>query len=193
MAYYIPHHAVKYKHRIVHDASCKTSNGQSLNDIVMTGPKLQFDLIDQIMRFRRHQIAFMADIKKMFKQIRVDPSQWDLMRIFWRENPSEPLREYWLTTVIFGMACSVFNACRSMIQCARDYADKFPDAAKAIENDFYMDDGLSGAENIEAAKLACRQIDYVLKQGGFELAGWSSNCSEIEELMQCPKRTKRRS
>lgn len=184
MVYYIPHHPVLRKFRIVDDASCRTTNGKSLNDMQMIGPKLQFDLNDQIMRFRRHKFAFMADIKKMFKQVKIDPSQWDLMRIFWRESPQLPLKEYWRTTVIFGMSSSVHNACRAMIQCARDHAARFPDAARVIEEDFYMDDGLSGAETIESAKVLCREVDHVLKQGGFELRNWSSNCEEIEELMQ---------
>lgn len=184
MVYYIPHHPVLRKFRIVDDASCKTTNGKSLNDVQMTGPKLQFDLNDQIMRFRRQEIAFTADVKKMFKQVRIDPSQWDLMRIFWRESPQHPLKEYWRTTVIFGMASSAYNACRAMIQCARDNAAQFPEAARAIEDSFYMDDGLSGAETIELAQVLCREMDHVLKQGGFELRDWSSNCRKIEELMK---------
>lgn len=163
MVYYIPHHPVApvlRKFRIVDDASYKTTNGKSLNDVQMTGPKLQFDL-NVIMRFRRQEIAFTADVEKMFKQVRIDPSQWDLMRIFWRESPQHPLKEYWRTTVIFGMASSVYNACRAMIQCARYNAAQFPEAARAIEDSFYMDDGLSGAETIELAQVLCREIVIV--------------------------------
>ncbi|XP_060534531.1 uncharacterized protein LOC132706949 [Cylas formicarius] len=48
--YYIPHHAVWKPHseplelRVVFDASAKTSNGRSLNDLLFTGPKLQSDI-----------------------------------------------------------------------------------------------------------------------------------------------------
>lgn len=168
MVYYIPHHCVGKKFRIVNDASCRTSNGLSLNDIQMVGPKIQHDLADQIMRFRRHKIAVVADVKKMFKQVKVDPSQWDLQRIFWRESPNDPLQEYWLTSVIFGLASALHCSCRAMIQCARDNAHVHPIAAKTIESDFYVDDGLFGAESIEAAMKLCKEIDTVLKSGGFE-------------------------
>lgn len=50
--YYIPHHAVEKKFRVVFNASCKTTSGESLNSIQMVGEKLQFDLMDQILRFR---------------------------------------------------------------------------------------------------------------------------------------------
>ncbi|XP_031625624.1 uncharacterized protein LOC116342255 [Contarinia nasturtii] len=183
-SYYIPHHYVEKRFRIVHDGSCRTSNSLSLNDIQMKGPKLQFDLADQIMRFRRHQYAVIADIKKMFKQIKVDPSQWDLQRIFWRESPNEPLLEYWMTSVVFGLKSSVHCSCRAMIQCARDNALSYPEAAKAIENNFYMDDGLIGHETTKGLEVLCQEINLIMKSGGFDLRKWHSNSIEVEGLMQ---------
>lgn len=84
MHYYIPHHAVRtsQKFRSVFDASCKTSNGESLNSMQIIGLKLQCDLHFQVIRFRRHKHAVVADIVEMFRQIAIDPSQWDLQRIF---------------------------------------------------------------------------------------------------------------
>lgn len=61
--YYIPHHCVLAKFRVVFDASCRTTSGKSFNDIQMVGEKLQFDLADVIMRFRRHRIGIAGDIK----------------------------------------------------------------------------------------------------------------------------------
>lgn len=63
--YYIPHHPKKF--RVVFDASAKTTNGKSLNDFQLPGPKIQPDLYDTILRFRRNKLAISADIAKMFK------------------------------------------------------------------------------------------------------------------------------
>lgn len=41
LCYWLPHHAIKKKFRIVLNASAKTSNGESLNSIQMKGAKLQ--------------------------------------------------------------------------------------------------------------------------------------------------------
>lgn len=120
MVYYIPHHCVSKKPRIVYDASCCTDKGISLNDTLMLGPKLQRDLDEIIMRFRRHPIALCADIKKMFNQVKVNPEHWNLLRIFWRENPNAPLREYYLTVVPFGLTASGHLSVRSMIQAAKE-------------------------------------------------------------------------
>ncbi|XP_031639935.1 uncharacterized protein LOC116351917 [Contarinia nasturtii] len=185
MHYYVPHHAVfkDGKLRTVFNGSCKSSNGESLNSIQMIGPKIQHDLQYQIMRFRRHKYAVTADIIKMFRMVRIHPSQWDLQRIFWRESPNEKLREYHVTVVMYGLASSTFEAVRSMIQCARDYAKSHPNAADIIINCFYMDDGLWGADTIAKLKQLCMQVEYVLKQGGFSLAKWASNSISIEKEM----------
>lgn len=83
MIYYVPHHAIDAdKFRTVFDASCKTSNGESLNSIQLIGPKIQADLQFHIMRFRKYKYAVIADVVKMFRQVCLHPSQWDLQRIF---------------------------------------------------------------------------------------------------------------
>lgn len=180
---YIPHHAVLKKFRPVYDASCKNNKGNSLNEIQYIGEKLQFDLQDQLLRFRRHKIAIMADIAKMFRQICIDESQWDLQRIFWRETPYAPLKEYWLTRITYGMASAGHCAVRTMIQCGRDHAEQFPIAARVIETCFYMDDGLFGTPTIAEAKILCREVDFVLKKAGMELRHWKSNSKEVQKAI----------
>ncbi|GFV28567.1 integrase catalytic domain-containing protein [Trichonephila clavipes] len=65
--YYIPHHSV-YKPektstplRVVFDASAKTTSDFSLNSILLNG-----GIIQQVSRFRKHENAFSADIKKIY-------------------------------------------------------------------------------------------------------------------------------
>lgn len=70
IAYYIPHHAVLDKFRIVNDASCKTDRGVSLNQVQMVGEKLQDALFWILLRFRMNPFAFTADIRKMYLQVK---------------------------------------------------------------------------------------------------------------------------
>ena len=44
-------------------------NGMSLNDTIHQGPKLQNNLFDVLLRFRRNKIALTCDISEMFLQI----------------------------------------------------------------------------------------------------------------------------
>lgn len=70
------------------------STNVSLNDVLMIGPTLQEDLFSILIRFRTFNITLTADIKKMYRQILVDPTQAPLQRIFWRDSPEEPIRTY---------------------------------------------------------------------------------------------------
>ncbi|XP_063981076.1 uncharacterized protein LOC135164549 [Diachasmimorpha longicaudata] len=76
---FLPYHVVikdsssTTKHRIVNNASAKTSTGVSLNDGLMVGAVVQDGSFEIALRFREHQIVFLADIEKMYKQIRLHP------------------------------------------------------------------------------------------------------------------------
>lgn len=185
LVYYIPHHCVTTKFRVVFDASCRTTTGKSFNDIQLVGEKLQHDLADVIARFRRHKIAISADIKKMFRQVRVNPKQWDAQRIIWREQRHQPLREYWLKVVTYGMSSSVHNSVRAMQQCAIDHEQEFPRAAQVVREDFYVDDCFTGADTSEEASQLCHDMDSLLKKGGFELCKWASNDRAVIEIVTC--------
>jgi len=64
--YFLPLHVVtkvengKLKIRVVFDASARTPSGKSLNDLVLTGPKLQNDITDVLLRFRFPKFVFSA-------------------------------------------------------------------------------------------------------------------------------------
>lgn len=77
--YFLPHHAVTksengiLKIRVVFDASARTPSGKSLNDLLLTGPKLQNDITDVLLRFRLPKFMFSSDICKMYRQILILP------------------------------------------------------------------------------------------------------------------------
>ncbi|UYV73041.1 hypothetical protein LAZ67_10001650 [Cordylochernes scorpioides] len=136
--YYIPHHCVfqeqstTTKLRVVFDASCKTSNGKSLNDFLLVGPKLQQDIFNILIRFRTRPIAFSGDIEKMYRQVRIDSRDCDFQIILWRKNPSEPLFDYRLLTVTYGLSCAPYLAMRTLHQLARDKVSTFPTQLKKL-------------------------------------------------------------
>lgn len=181
MVYYIPHHGVhtSNKFRVVFDASCPTKLGISLNDAQFVGPKLQRNLYETFMRFRRHKIAISADIKSMFLQVRINKNQWNLQRIFWRESPKQPLKEYFLVVVTFGLASSPYLAVRSMLEGAASMECSYPEAVHSIRNDFYMDDFTTGASNEEQAIKLAKELKLVLADSGFNLCKWRSNSERL--------------
>ncbi|GFV31709.1 integrase catalytic domain-containing protein [Trichonephila clavipes] len=153
--YYIPHHSV-YKPektstplRVVFDASAKTTSGFSLKSILLNGGIIQQDLFSIVSRFRKHEYAFSADIKKMYRQILVDPNQRDLQRIMWMTSADAPVKTYKLATVTYGTVSAPFLATRTLRALADEEKAEFPDAADVICNDSYMDDILSGESTLK--------------------------------------------
>lgn len=110
--------------------------GISLNELQFVGPRLQRNLHEIIMRFRRHKIAVSADIAKMYRQVKITPKQWNLQCIFWRNNEKEPLKEYQLVVVTYGLESSPYVAVRAMIEGANTLKEQFPAAVYAIKNEF---------------------------------------------------------
>jgi len=100
------------------------------------------------MRFRQYEYAVAADVSKMYRQIRIQQEQCRLQRILWRFNPEDDIRTYELQTVTYGETCSAFLAIRSLHQAARDLSYQFPEAAEVIMRNFYVDDLLTGGNDI---------------------------------------------
>ena len=69
-----------------------------------------------------------------------------------------------MTRVTFGISASSFAANMSMKQNAVDFGTEYPLAAKAVDESFYVDDCLSGANTIEEViKLATTVTRSLLK------------------------------
>lgn len=183
--YFIPHHCVikdtgsMKKLRVVFDASSKTSSNQSLNDILLVGPKLQQDIVKLISNFRTHKIVFTTDICKMYRQILVRPEDRSYQHILWRESPEQMIKEFELQTVTYGTVSAPFLAIRSLQQLALDADAKFSTASKVLLENTYVDDILAGASTLESARKLQRDLVELLNLGGFELSKWSSNCREL--------------
>ncbi|XP_040151923.1 uncharacterized protein LOC120893847 [Anopheles arabiensis] len=182
--YYLPHHAVvkesstTTKVRVVFDASCKTSSGYSLNDKLLVGPVVQEDLLSIILRFRSRAIALTADVEKMYRQILHSPHDRNYLRIRYREHPADPISTFELQTVTYGTASAPFLATRTLKQIALDHKEEYPLAMNAVMNDFYVDDLLTGTDDLSEAIVIQRQISDMLNSAGFTLKKWASNRSE---------------
>lgn len=184
-SYFIPHHAVlkpsssTTKLRVVFDASCKTTTGRSLNDMLMVGPNLQDDLFCILSRFRTHRFVMIADIQKMYRQINVDPSQLNLQQIFWRNNLTDDIETYQLNTVTYGTSAAPYLAVKCLQQLAIDERGDLPTAAEVILNDFYVDDMMTGSHTIEQGLKVQKEVIALLNRGGFTLHKWCSNAPEL--------------
>ena len=91
--WYLPHHSVfnPKKIRVVFDVVAKDKR-QSLNSSLCTGPDLLNSVIGVLIRFRRNDIAIVADVEAMFHQVRVKPLDCDSLQFLWADTPEENQR-----------------------------------------------------------------------------------------------------
>ncbi|XP_059223245.1 uncharacterized protein LOC131997020 [Stomoxys calcitrans] len=181
--YYMPHQAVvretslTTKVRVVFDASSKTSNGKSLNDILHTGPKLQKDIFDIITKWRSWRFVISADVEKMFRQIKVEEEDQEYQYVLWRNSRSEPVQQYKLTTVTYGTASAPFLAIRTLIEIGKRCTNQ--GIGNRIKDDFYMDDLLTGANSKEECRDVQKLISKELETYGLHLRKWIANAPEV--------------
>ncbi|XP_046602575.1 uncharacterized protein LOC124296586 [Neodiprion lecontei] len=186
--FYLPHHGVvrdsssTTKLRVVFNGSQRTNLGLSLNDNLLVGPKVQTDLAGVLLRWRQYPVAFSSDIVKMYQQILVHNDDQDFQRILWREEPELPIEEYQLTTVTYGLASAPYLAVRVLHQLVQDEGEQYPFASHVILENTYVDDILSGAEDVDQGREKINELNQLLKAGGFELQKWTSSYPETLEL-----------
>lgn len=183
--FYLPHHAVlkpdstTTKLRVVFDGSCRTSTGVSLNEKLLIGSNIQDDLVSVIVRFRKHPIVFTADIEKMYRQVLVHQDDRDFQRIVWRKEPTDPIEHFRLCTVTYGTASASFLAIRTLHHIVDDHPAVSKNIVFEIKRNFYVDDYLSGCEDVAEAKTIIHEISSVLSNGSFTLRKWKSNSVEL--------------
>ena len=75
----------------------------------------------------------MADVEKMFLQIKVDGRDQDALRYLWRDLKSdEPPKVYKLQRLAFGVNCSPFLAIATVQSHAKKCSKDFPDASREV-------------------------------------------------------------
>ena len=174
-SYYLPHHGVlredslTTKLRAVFNGSALTTNGNSLNDIMHTGPNLSPNIVDVLTCIRTQPFVFSTDITKMYRQIKVHLSDWNLQRILWVDDKGQ-LTHFHLTTVTYGTRAAPYLAIRTVLQLVEDEGDKYPMAKDSLFYGRYVDDIFGGAATKEILIQKAKQLTSLCTAGGFPLA-----------------------
>ena len=182
-SFYVPHHGVlkesstTTKLRVVFDASAKTSSGVSLNDNLLVGPRIQDEIFKILIRFRFYAIGMAGDVAKMYRQIGLHEEDRDFHRLIWREDPNQPLEIFRMTRVTYGITSSSYHAIRAL-QSAADYAE-LPTTESALRRDFYVDDFLGGALDVDTAHRLKEDLTKSLSKVCMPIRKWSSNSAEL--------------
>ncbi len=186
--YYLPVHAVikdsstTTKVRAVFDASARSTSGVSLNDQLLPGPSLYPPLPDVLTRFRCHNVAVTADISKMFREILLNPEERDWHRFLVRTKDGL-IKDSRMKRLTFGVKSSPFLASQVLREHATAHLSSHPIAANTVLNDFYVDDVLTGAPNVEDALHLQQQLYQLLYSAGMNLRKWRTNSDQLRSLI----------
>ena len=140
--WYLPHHGIyhpqKSKVRVVFDCPA-TFEGHSLNDKLLQGPDLTSNLVGVLTRFRQEKYAFMADIEKMFFQVRVRKEDQSFLRFLWWPNGDleQKAEEYCMTVHLFGAVSSPACANYALWRTADDNGESYgTEVANTLRRNF---------------------------------------------------------
>ena len=179
--FYLPMHSVHKasstttKIRLVFDASAKSTTNVSLNDTLMIGPNVHPPLLDVLLRSRLHEVALTADISKMYRAVELAEDDKDHHRFVWRNRLDEPLVDYRMKRVTFGVSASSFAANMAVKQNAADFAHKYPRAAEVTAKSIYVDDCLTGAATVDEAVSLQVELQALFNEARFLLRKWNSS------------------
>ena len=183
--WYLPHFAIfkpnkaTTKIRIVFDASAKYE-GTSLNDMIHSGPKLQRELFDVLLRFRCHPVAVVCDIAEMYLRIQIPEADSVYHRFLWRrcDQDRDP-EEYEFSRVVFGKTSSPFQAQFVIQKHAQLYRSEYPMASETALKSTYMDDSIDSVQDDEKGIQLYHHLAALLNKAGMHARKWLSNSPEV--------------
>ena len=130
--WYLPHHGVYHRQktdslRVVFDCSARYQ-GESLNDHLLQGPDLTSKLTGVLIRFREERIAVMADVEKMFYQVKVTEPDQNYLRFLWwpkSDLTKEPVDYRMTVDLFFGASSPGCSNVVALKRTADDHEEEF--------------------------------------------------------------------
>ena len=149
------------KTRIVFNASA-LYQGVSLNDVICQGPKLQRDLFQVLLRFRKQPIALVCDIAEMYLRIEIAPEDLSFHRFFWRDLHQQKVpEEYEFSRVVLEVNSSPSLAQFVSQHHAETHRTQCPLAAETALRSTYMDDSMDSVTDEQQGIEVHKQLSQL--------------------------------
>lgn len=183
----MPHQAVvrqerlTTKLRVVFDVSSSAAGKLSLNDTLSSGMNLNPELIDLLIEFRTHNVVVIADIEKAFLQVML--AEQDRVALGFLRYETIPQQGHHLqsittwrmSSITFGAKSSPFFLAATLRHHFDLMNEEFPYTSNTLKQHVYVDDLVSGADDLEGAQVLCREATKILEKVGMHLRKWKSN------------------
>ncbi|XP_063535382.1 uncharacterized protein LOC134745317 [Cydia strobilella] len=186
--HFLAHHGISAPGkalRIVYDASAKVKDNKSLNECLYRGPIMLEDLTGLLIKFRCHKIGMTADVEKAFLQVGLHDKDRDVTRFLWIKDISKPATKenliiYRFTRVPFGIISSPYLLNATI---RHHLMNSDSEHMRKLANDIYVDNLLTGANNIQEATQIYEDCKSTFKQISMNIREWNSNCKDLKNII----------
>ena len=165
--------------------SSQVYKGHSLNSSWMLGPDMTGDLCGILMRFREDIVGAQGDVAKMYYNVRVEEEEQYMQLFMWRFEGEEQIRYFRMTRLVMGNKPSANCSQIALRESSyiNDNDEKFPDAARALTRDSYVDNTFVTAPSHDKVEEKINQVETVAGAGGFRYKPWVISGSASPDQM----------
>lgn len=144
------------------------------------------DLVDVLLRFRFHPIAFLADIEQAFLKVELEDEDAFTLRFLWVDEKDGRLivTAYRWKRLPFGISCSPFVLRAVIRQILNDSREQFPAAVRLVEKQLYVDDLIGYADEVTEAIRTIQQTRELFARAGMNMRKWTTNNGELRAELE---------
>ena len=160
-----------------------------LNLILAKGENKMKKMNDIMLRSRTKKFMWSSDISKLYNCLKLNPSSYAYQLFLYHESldPDIQPQIYVMLVAWYGVTSSSNQAIFALEELARLQKEEFPLAYIVLSEDIFVDDILSGSDNMEERKDQISQVETVLDSGGFKvkfviLSGESTDQGTVKVL-----------
>ena len=173
---------VTTKLRIVLNCSLKGKDSPSLNESAYPGVDLLSNLLELLIKIRNNKYLVISDIKQAFLMIKLK-EEFDRNKfcILWR-NAAGELVAYRYKTIVFGYASSPFI----LLHVIKHHVAKYEldECSHILNNNLYVDNLFFTGNDINSLTELYSETLKRMREGGFNLRSWASNCEPLNALFE---------
>ena len=144
-------------------------------------------LFDIEVKFRGYPIAVVADIEKAFHQIQINPEDRRMLRFLWFdgiEKDCPQIEQYQFRRFVFGLTPSPAILASTLKHHLSKYEEKEPELTSLLSSSFYVDDIAVGVFQENETVDFYDKVQGIMREGGFSLRKWNSNCQSFREKIK---------
>ena len=153
-------------------------------------------LFDIVVKFRNYPIAVVADIDKALHQIQINPEDRRMPRFLWFddiERDCPQIKQYQFRRLVFGLTPSPAILSSTIKHHLSKYVEKEPEVTHLLSSSLYVDDLAGGVFCKNETVNLYDKAQEIMKDGGFSLSKWNSNCQSFREKIRQDQERRSRS